>query len=79
MEIGALIFLNSDQADSRQAIGVVVAIEGDRTIALIGKLSPQPGEGLTLRDQGRAVAIRLVEPLEAPQSAPAFSREPSPA
>lgn len=76
LEMGSLIFLNSDQTDSRQAVGAVVAIEGDRTLALIGKLSPQPGEGLTLRDQGRGVAIRLVEPL---QSAPAFSREPSPA
>ena len=79
LEIGALIFVNSDQTDSRQAIGAIVAIEGDETIALIGKPSPQPGEGLTLRDQGRAVAIRLVGPLEAPRSAAAFSGEPSPA
>jgi sarcosine oxidase subunit alpha len=79
LEIGALIFLNSDQTDGRQAIGAVVAVEGEKTIALIGKPSPQPGEGLTLRDQGRVVAIRLVEPLVAVPSGSAFSREPSPA
>ncbi|HTM79223.1 MAG TPA: FAD-dependent oxidoreductase [Devosia sp.] len=75
LEIGALLFLNSDQTDSRQAIGAIVAVEGDKTIALIGKPSPQTGEGATLRDNGRPVPIRLVER----QSAPALSSEPSPA
>jgi sarcosine oxidase subunit alpha len=69
----ALIFVNSDQTDSRQAIGAVVGHEGDRAIVLIGKASPQAGEGMTLRDQGRAIAIRLVEPVAAPRSSAAFS------
>ncbi|MGV8953369.1 MAG: FAD-dependent oxidoreductase [Cypionkella sp.] len=79
LEVGGLIFINSDQVDSRQAIGAVVAIEGKRTIALIGKPSPQPGEGLTLREQARAVAIRLVEPIETGQSGAAFGSDPGPA
>lgn len=76
---GALIFVNSDQTDSRQAIGAVIGHEGDSAIALIGKASPQAGEGLTLRDQGRSIAIRLVQPVVAPQSGAAFSGVPSPA
>jgi sarcosine oxidase subunit alpha len=74
LEVGALIFLNSDQTDSRQAIGVIVAVEGEKTIALIGKPAPQRGEGATLRDNGRPVPIRLVEP----QSGAAFGSDPGP-
>ena len=79
LEIGALIFLNSDQTDSRLAIGAVVAIEPEKTIALIGKPSPQPGEGVTLRDHGRSVAIRLVELVARPPSDPAFGGGTGPA
>ncbi|MET3896716.1 sarcosine oxidase subunit alpha [Devosia sp. UYZn731] len=79
LPVGALIFVNSDQTDSRHAIGAVVGHEGDGAIALIGKASPQAGEGLTLRDQGRSVAIRLIEPVTTPLSGAAFSSVPSPA
>jgi sarcosine oxidase subunit alpha len=79
LDIGALIFVNSDQTDPREAVGALVAHDGENALALIGKSSPQAGEGLTLRDQGRAVAIRLVEPVAVPQSGAAFSGVPSPA
>ncbi|WP_375449531.1 FAD-dependent oxidoreductase [uncultured Devosia sp.] len=79
LPVGALIFLNSDQDDPRQAIGAVVALEGDKTIALIGKPSPQPGEGMTVLDQGRPVAVRLVEPVDPPASIAALGSEASPA
>jgi sarcosine oxidase subunit alpha len=79
LDVGSLIFVNSDQTDSRQAIGAVVSHAGDRVIALIGKASPQVGEGLTLRDQGRFIPIRLVEPLAMPQSGATLSGVPSPA
>ncbi len=75
LDMGALIFLNSDQTDPRQAIGAIIGSEGEKIIALVGKASPQPGDGLILRDQGRAVAIRLVEPF----SAAAFGSVPGPA
>jgi len=66
LEVGGLIFVNSDQTDSRDAIGAIVAREAGNAIALIGKASPQAGEGLTLRDQGRPLAIRLVQPAITP-------------
>jgi sarcosine oxidase, subunit alpha len=76
LDIGALIFVNSEQTDSREAVGAIVGHEGDRAIALIGKPSPEAGQGLTLRDQGRPVAIRLVEPIDKPQLSPSFGSVP---
>lgn len=66
LDVGALIFLNSDQTDPRQAIGAVIRIDATGAIALIGKPSPQPGDGVILRDQDRAFAIRLIKPVSAP-------------
>lgn len=62
LEVGAPIFVNSDQTDPRDAVGVVLKAAPDKAIALIGKQNASPGEGATLREQGRPVAIRLGEP-----------------
>lgn len=79
LEIGALLFLNSDQSDSRQAIGAIVSSGQAKTIALIGKPSPSQGESLTLRDTGRSVPIKLIAPFDGPWSDPALSGEAGPA
>jgi len=62
LEVGGLLFVNSDQNKPQQAIGAVVRADAKSAIALIGKLNIQPGEGATLREQGRPVAVRLVAP-----------------
>lgn len=62
LELGGLLFVNSDQQKPHQAIGAVVRADAKSAIALIGKLNIQPGEGATLREQGRPVAVRLVAP-----------------
>ncbi|KKB86624.1 hypothetical protein VW29_01265 [Devosia limi DSM 17137] len=62
LEVGGLLFVNSDQSKPHQAIGAVVRADANSAIALIGKPTIVPGEGATLREQGRPVAVRLVAP-----------------
>lgn len=64
LDTGSLIFVNSDQTDPRNAMGVVLRPldSGGSALALIGKIGASPGEGATLRDQNRPVPVRLVRP-----------------
>jgi sarcosine oxidase, subunit alpha len=62
LDVGALIYVNSDQTDPRQAMGVIVRAEGAVAIGLIGKIGATAGEGATLRDQGRPISVRLGAP-----------------
>lgn len=59
LETGALIFADADQADPREAIGVVVRIVDGKAIALV---AGSPGRAASVREPGRAIGIRLVAP-----------------
>jgi sarcosine oxidase subunit alpha len=61
LDPGCLVYVNSDQANPRYAIGVIIAPGSTpgEAIALIGKINAQPGEGATVRDLGRPIPIRL--------------------
>ncbi|MHA6691540.1 FAD-dependent oxidoreductase [Devosia sp. A449] len=58
LEVGALIYANADETDPLSAIGVVVRIIGDKTIALV---RGSAGQHASLREPGRAIAIKLIE------------------
>ena len=59
LDVGALIYDNPDETDPLKAIGVVVRISGEETIALV---SGTAGQAASLREPDRAVAITLVAP-----------------
>ncbi len=58
---GALIFVNSDQSDPRQAIGVVLLSDPAQVLALIGRSDAKSGDGVTVRDEMRPLSARLLE------------------
>src|SRR5690606_8272857 len=58
LEMGALIYADADETDPLNAIGVVVRIIGDKTIALV---RGSAGQQASLREPGRAIAIKLIE------------------
>lgn len=57
LEPGSLIHRSSQQSDPREAVGVVLRQAENGAIALMAREQPQT---LSLRDHGRAIAIRLV-------------------
>jgi len=59
LDVGALIFANADETDPLRAIGVIVRSVDDGAVALV---SGSAGQTASVREPGRAVGIRLVEP-----------------
>lgn len=57
LDTGSLIHRSSQSSDPREAVGVILCPAAAGAIALIAH---QPARGLTLRDHGRAINIRLV-------------------
>jgi sarcosine oxidase subunit alpha len=60
LEAGALIHGNADETDPLKAIGIVLGIRKDVTLALIA--ATNTGPAAAVREQGRATTIRLVSP-----------------
>ena len=59
LDVGALIYDNPDETDPLKAIGVVVRVSGEETIALVSGIA---GQSASLREPDRAVAVTLVAP-----------------
>ncbi|QDZ09651.1 FAD-dependent oxidoreductase [Devosia ginsengisoli] len=59
LDVGALIHANADETNPLKAIGVVLRIVDGKAIALI---AGRAGQAAWVREPGRAVSIRLVEP-----------------
>jgi sarcosine oxidase subunit alpha len=62
LDVGALIHANADTTDPLKAIGVVVRIVNGKAVALV---AGSAGQTASVREPGRAVGIRLVEPYRA--------------
>jgi sarcosine oxidase subunit alpha len=62
LDVGTLIHTNADITDPLAAIGVVVRIVDGAAIALV---TGSAGQAASVREPGRAVGIRLVEPYRA--------------
>ncbi|WP_156460249.1 FAD-dependent oxidoreductase [Devosia sp. Root635] len=62
LDAGALIHTNADETDPLKAIGVIVRIVNGTAVALV---DGSAGQSASVREPGRAVGIRLVEPYRA--------------
>ena len=59
LDVGALIYRNADETDPLKAIGVVARVIDGKAIALV---AGQPDQAASVREPGRAIAIRLIAP-----------------
>mgnify|MGYP003644584956 CR=1 FL=1 len=62
IEPGALIQPNGDVTDPLAAIGVVLRPAEGGTLVLLAASHARAGQSLTVREHGRAIAVRLVAP-----------------
>jgi sarcosine oxidase subunit alpha len=60
LEVGALMHRNADATDPMAAVGVVAGMVDGAAIALIDRDFAQPEQTASVREQGRAIAVRLV-------------------